>query len=877
MERRESAKRFGIDAARAREAFMRTPRTLCWFLLLALLAGFRVGRAQTTPAYRPPVRPAVSSQSTPSSPAAGSSQCAGGAAPTGATAVNRGNGTVPAPRGAQTSYSQTSLNLANYAVDGRLTIQITVGNGGSPATFELFPANTTFSSNGAPSARPLASATNVAAGGCATLTYNFSQAGSFILAVTGASGSNTFQYSAYVEPSFAGLFQSTPSYKPPAASAAQPTQSPSAPSTQPSQSGSPAQPATAPSAANQGPSIFNGVFPTAPASQPATGQPASSAQSASTQAAPQAVSPASQAQSPAQAQQPASPSPSSPAPAQAASPSSVNTPLMLQSVSIQNSPGVPDTGGHCIICGLVTGNLTAVEPNLVICVTPSGRTGAARSCTGICNPGHDCHAPLDSQVMLPASSHAVHVEVLDNDKEGKVTPLAAFDEMDATQCTAAQPCKVDDADDQAAGTLVSFEFGDPCATAGSASGSIGEAGPVLVASTIFPAGLLPAQVNRSSRQGCVIPDFTFTSYSELISSQQLFQAFMSLYQGSDSFKTLMNGLLSNHTTVNVVIVYPKYKQWSDVVAKAALAYQYFNANNPGANYKSPVAFAFAYTEPSDRSGEYDVIISDDFLAQGYYPGWAPQKGYMGTERQVLPIELTLTYELASNVVGWSANPNFQENAYQTLTNCIMEQAFPNFVPNGSNDTPQNTKGVAKYDSYATSAVLLPIDSTTAPHGIVVQPPPVGVNFAKVCPSYCAQTSSDPSPEQVQTYYFSTRKPGRSLESLSFAKQSAGQSAAAVSLQKQAKNVNEVGPTTCVLPADQAPFLAQMDGSGDDGRFKQKSGIIHVDQDFSNTNSSNVNQQNQQPENQENPQQDNSQKNTENCNFTNYFCANSAPK
>src|SRR5581483_7972430 len=93
-----------------------------------------------------------------------------------------------------------------------------------------------------------------------------------------------------------------------------------------------------------------------------------------------------------------SPSSSPPDPSQPSSPSSDGTPLMIQAVTIQNSPGVPDTGGHCIICGLLTGNLAAVEPHLVICVTPSGRTDAARSCTGVCNPGHDCHAPLERQI-----------------------------------------------------------------------------------------------------------------------------------------------------------------------------------------------------------------------------------------------------------------------------------------------------------------------------------------------------------------------------------------------------------------------------------------------------------------------------------------------
>jgi hypothetical protein len=66
------------------------------------------------------------------------------------------------------------------------------------------------------------------------------------------------------------------------------------------------------------------------------------------------------------------------------------TSLMMRSVSIRNSPGVPDLGGHCIICGLVTGNLKAVEPNLVICVTPTGTREGHRQCTSICPPGHDC-------------------------------------------------------------------------------------------------------------------------------------------------------------------------------------------------------------------------------------------------------------------------------------------------------------------------------------------------------------------------------------------------------------------------------------------------------------------------------------------------------
>lgn len=363
---------------------MSTPRPLCGFLLLALLAGSHAGQAQTSP------------------------QCANAPAPAGATLVKQGNGTAPGPSGGQSTYSQTPLNLSNYAVGGLLTVRITASNGTSAASFELFPGNTTFPANGAPSTRPLTSQANVAAGNCATLTYNFSQAGNFILAATGANGSNGFQYAAYVQPSFTGVFSPPPT-------------TPQAP---------------------QNPGIFNGVFPPAQPTTPANPPPSTPPPAPK----PQPASPAA----------PAPASPSLPASAPAA-------PRMIQTVWIQNSPGVPDVGGHCIICGLVRGSLTAVEPNLFICLTPIGATAPKRVCSPVCPPGHDCKQGFSGGVQLNGAQPAVHVEVLDNDGEGTIRPLATFDEKDASQCTATQPCKVDDADDQAAGTLVSFEFGT-CAT-----------------------------------------------------------------------------------------------------------------------------------------------------------------------------------------------------------------------------------------------------------------------------------------------------------------------------------------------------------------------------------------------------------------------------
>ena len=69
---------------------------------------------------------------------------------------------------------------------------------------------------------------------------------------------------------------------------------------------------------------------------------------------------------------------------------SASNPPQIYTVSIHNAPVVDDKGSHCILCGLATGNLTAVEPNLGICVQPNGVAGAKQSCTGVCMPGHDC-------------------------------------------------------------------------------------------------------------------------------------------------------------------------------------------------------------------------------------------------------------------------------------------------------------------------------------------------------------------------------------------------------------------------------------------------------------------------------------------------------
>jgi hypothetical protein len=159
------------------------------------------------------------------------------------------------------------------------------------------------------------------------------------------------------------------------------------------------------------------------------------------------------------------------APAASTGTNSPVTSTLIQSVWIQNAPSVPDTGGHSILGGILRGNLSAVEPNLVICVTPTGTSGGRRTCTDICPPGHYCQKEFGGGVRLNGANPSVHVEVLDDDKQGKISQLAAFDENDARKCLPDQPCMVDTT--ESIPMSVSFGFGGPegCVAPTSVSGT----------------------------------------------------------------------------------------------------------------------------------------------------------------------------------------------------------------------------------------------------------------------------------------------------------------------------------------------------------------------------------------------------------------------
>jgi hypothetical protein len=70
-------------------------------------------------------------------------------------------------------------------------------------------------------------------------------------------------------------------------------------------------------------------------------------------------------------------------------------------VTVKNMPAVSDLNGHCVLCGIFDGRgLTAIEPNIQVCLTIPGTQAKASSdyCTPVCKPGN---APLFFRAIRP--------------------------------------------------------------------------------------------------------------------------------------------------------------------------------------------------------------------------------------------------------------------------------------------------------------------------------------------------------------------------------------------------------------------------------------------------------------------------------------------
>jgi hypothetical protein len=108
---------------------------------------------------------------------------------------------------------------------------------------------------------------------------------------------------------------------------------------------------------------------------------------------------------------------------------------VIKSVSIYDSPAVPDLGGHSILGGLLTGKgFTAILPNLKVCVRPQSPDHAKKMCTEICKPGHQCLNQhfASPGVQLGSSETTVTVDIIDVDRPGSEHLIVTFNMSPAT-------------------------------------------------------------------------------------------------------------------------------------------------------------------------------------------------------------------------------------------------------------------------------------------------------------------------------------------------------------------------------------------------------------------------------------------------------------
>jgi len=112
-----------------------------------------------------------------------------------------GEGTLMAPGRGKHTYSVINLDASRFPSGGVLHITITMGNGASEASFDLFGQGARLPTEGRPNS--LAGAYNVPTGGSTNIDYRFNHGGVFQLAAEGswnarAGDSNTFSFVASV-------------------------------------------------------------------------------------------------------------------------------------------------------------------------------------------------------------------------------------------------------------------------------------------------------------------------------------------------------------------------------------------------------------------------------------------------------------------------------------------------------------------------------------------------------------------------------------------------------------------------------------------------------------------------------------------------------
>lgn len=98
--------------------------------------------------------------------------------------TSTGQGTLIAPGRGKHNYSVINLDAARFTGGGVLHITITVGDGVSDASFDLYPQGAHLPSEGLPN--PLVNAHNVRSGAGAKIDYRFDHGSTFQLAAEGS-------------------------------------------------------------------------------------------------------------------------------------------------------------------------------------------------------------------------------------------------------------------------------------------------------------------------------------------------------------------------------------------------------------------------------------------------------------------------------------------------------------------------------------------------------------------------------------------------------------------------------------------------------------------------------------------------------------------
>jgi hypothetical protein len=122
------------------------------------------------------------------------------------------------------------------------------------------------------------------------------------------------------------------------------------------------------------------------------------------------------------------------------------TPTLLLAFTVHDSPSVADNGYHSIVGGLLRGDLRAIQPNLQVCVTPSGDKYG--SCATPCHESHQCQQAFEGGgVRLNPKNMQTHVDVYDVNGPNVRLPIASGD-LDPNTCKdeqGQQPCTINTA------------------------------------------------------------------------------------------------------------------------------------------------------------------------------------------------------------------------------------------------------------------------------------------------------------------------------------------------------------------------------------------------------------------------------------------------